>query len=65
MALIDETLRSLLRKNEDPNGKNSEGHKQVIHLQKNAMKNKVLKYLIQLNSENINYQFFIILQRLK
>lgn len=46
MALIDETLRSLLRKNEDPNGKNSEGHKQVIHLQKNAMKNKVLKYLI-------------------
>lgn len=29
------------------------------------MKNKVLKYLIQLNSENINDQFFIIPQRLK
>lgn len=58
MALIDETLRSLLRKNKDPTGKNSEGHKQVIHLQKNAMKNKVLKYLIWLNSENINDQIF-------
>ena len=46
MALIDKTLGSLLRKNKDPNGKNSERHKQVIHLQKNAMKNKALKYVI-------------------
>lgn len=58
MALIDETLRSLLRKNKVPNGKNSGRHKQVIYLQKNAMKNKVLKYLIWLNSETINDQIF-------
>lgn len=58
MALIDETLRSLLRKNKDPNGKNSWRHKQVIYLQKNTMKNKVLKYLIWLNSETINDQIF-------
>ena len=58
MALIDKTLRSFLRKNKDPNGKNSERHKQVIHLQKNAMKNKALKYVIWLNSENINDQIF-------